>query len=443
MRDRTINISERYTGSLKTVTYRRGVPYRVYNDAVWLDGAYVRKRVPSDDKTIRPEKEKPFEHRTLKVNPVRGTFNTVQDGLYRYMYEGLLSPTSFNAGGGTLYTNMAFPYGSHGGLPSAHTGLNPDLLSQAEVKALNKLRDNTGAADLDFGLWYAERHETVSLFRKGAVGLLNLSKAIARKDYRQSAEVLRDVFGVSASAKAERARMERFERWVQRESRRGRKIPNRVLKETEDAVLTYNLGVSPLLQDLAAAHTALQTGELPDGMRLKSVATHKRVTQDREERIVASGPEGSVKVVTTLAENHGYTVTLVARPLNTDIAKFQRWGLTDPLALLYQSTRLTFILDYFYALGPYLDSRTIPLGFEWIDGSWSQKVEKTVTFTVYSPYGGLAKGSYSLVAHQRKTYGFWPVPIPPLSLKSKDLTAKQALNAGLIALKSLRAMLGG
>jgi hypothetical protein len=445
MKDRTIDVSNTLVEGHSYDTYRRGALYKSENRTMTMVGAYVRKRVPSADVQTKPEKEKSFLHKTLTVNPVRGTFNTVgaSSNIYRYRYKGTLSYGSYNSGGNTLFTNMAFPYGANGNNPSVDTPLNPDLLSQAEVKALNKLRDKTEAADIDFGLWWAERHETIRLFRDGAVGVLKLAQSIAKKDWRRSAQVLRDAFGVPATLRGERARVKRLEKWIQNELRRGRKVPNRVFKQLEDMVLTYNLGISPLLQDLQAAHLAMQRATLPDGMRIKAVSRHSRHRQDVDRVKLAEYPEGRIDTVTTFVEDHGYTVTLIACPLDTDIAKFQRLGLTNPPATLYQATRLTFILDYFYALGPYLESMTVPLGFRWLDGSWSQKVTRNVTFEVTSPNGGLAKGGYSLISHERKVYANWPAPIPPLSLREKQLSAKQAINTGLIALKSFRSLIGG
>lgn len=441
MRDRTIDVSTTSKDVFTTQNFYRFAKSGGLTTSVpQFNQQYVRKRIPTGGERTIPDKEKPFTNVVLTVQYPTGSLWVYQDLVYQRLYQGVFGNNSFAVQGGTLHCNMQYPYGVNGNLPASSVGINPDLLSQAEVKALNKLRDKTEAADVDFGLWYAERHETLSLFKTGAIGIRDLAFAIARKDLRKSVAVLKDAFGVSVSAKAERKRHQRLERWLKKELRKAPTTAYRTMKHMEDMTLTYNLGVSPLLKDLKAAHQALLRGTLPERMRLKAVSLHSRSRQDVE--VVKFGSTYPTEITTTFVEQHGYTVTLIAQPLNTEVAKLQRLGLTNPPALLYQATRLTFILDYFYALGPYLDAMTIPLGFEWIDGSWTQRVVRNVTFTAKSPFDNVMRGRHSLMSTKRTVYKQFPVPIPPLSLREKFLNEKQALNTSLIALKSFRSLVG-
>lgn len=438
-RDRTVDVSSSTTGTRTQRIFRRGLFYREELHGGILAESQSRKRVPVGG-TALPEREKPFLHTRTVCQWPSGSLMTRQDSIYSQLWEGSLGSGAYGNDGGTTQFGMGYPYGVNRHSPGVAPSVNPDLLSQAEVKALNKLRDKTDAADLDVGLWYAERRETAELFRDGAVGFLNLARAISQKDYKKSAQVLKDAFGVSATPSGERARQRRVEKWLKKELKKTPSLAQLTYKSVENAWLGYNLGLSPLLDDLQGAHQALLRGTLPERMVIKSVSRHG--VQEQGQDVQKFGSVMPWQVETTLSHQHGYTVTLKASPLITEIARLQRLGLTNPLGTLYQATRLTFILDYFLKFGQYLEALNVPLGFMWVEGSWTHRIVTNVTFTCRSYGGNVAKGRWTRNHCQRKLYTNFPVPIPPLSLSGKDLTAKQATNTGVIALKSLRELVG-
>ncbi len=412
--------------------------------------SFAHKRTPTGGE-VKPEREKPFLNSSVKVDATRGTIWSQVEETRAYKWQGDLMSIVCGMNGINNRDNliMGMNYPMHGepqlvcpwASNAGAVSVNPDLLSQAEVKCLNKLRDKSGQADLDFGLWFGERKETAQLFAQGAVGILRLAQAIAKKNPAESARVLKDVFGVASSPKRERQRMARVERYLRREARNAPRTAARTLRGVEDAVLGYNLGVSPLLNDIQSAHQRLLTGDLTSKMAVKAVSRHSRQTQGEDPHNWRF-KSFSVDANTTFAETHGYTVTLVALPIHSQRADMARLGLANPLNTLYQLTGLTFIVDYFLALGPYLESLTVPLEFEFVDGSWTQRIVRVVKFTVTSSLGTKAVGGWNQNHTQRRIYTKFPVPIPPLSLRGKDLSAKQTVNAGLIALKSFRQLVG-
>lgn len=443
MPDRVVNVSSTSSG-VTDVSFRMDIDSSLifsYQVSVSEASRMVRKRVPTGGKA-KPEREKPFEHLSYQYQTWLGEFRHSVNGGVFWDYKGAIGPTTFSdfrGGGGSLEADLIVRKAQAKLVPGETVGINPDLLSQAEVKAYNKLKDKSGASAPDFGVWFGERRETAQLLTQGVHGLLNLARSISQKDYRRSAQVLKDAFGVSATPGGERRRQRRIERWLRGEARRAPRTVRRTLVNLEDAVLTYNLGVSPMLNDLKEAHTRLQTGDLTTKLLVKSVARHSNLQQGQE--IWTSG-DGRTQKVLEFTALHGYTVTFKALPAQTDIATLQRLNLTNPAATAFNLTRLSFILDYFVSVGDYLKALDVPLGFVWQDGSWSQVISRHVKGRLKSPGGKVATGRWYLKSVKRRLYTSFPVPIPPLSLKGKDLTFKQTLNTGLIGLKSLRSLLG-
>lgn len=413
----------------------RGITALTQTGEVYL--RQVRKRVPAGG-PFKRFTQKPFINYRSEVGPYRGSINFDAGSGHTWMKTGSISGAFSSEGQMWSLTLHQFPpIGGARFNTNLPPGVDPDLLSQAEVKCLNKLRERSGEADMNYGLWYGERRETAELFRDAAYGLLNLARALAQKDYARSAKVLRDAFGVKTSAKAEARRLARVEKWLRYEAKRTGKTVNRTLKRTEDAVLQYNLGVSPLLKDLETVHQRLQTGDLTVKCAVLAKAQHSRVDQD-----VYRQSKGEFLQQVTLSRTHGYTVTLVAVPRNDDLAKLSRVGLTNPANTAWQLLGGSFIVDYFLPIGPYLQSLDVPLSFTFQAGSYTHRVTQIISGSIKSRGGAKAKGQSVLDYTQRKLYGAFPLPIPPLSLRQDSLSFRQALNTGLLAAKKLRKVLG-
>lgn len=449
---RVINETKETISSTRSTRYHRGtdVPINVGRPFAVLGSMSIRKRVPSGGKAI-PEREKPFQNTSVVVIIPSGEMRRRGDDGVDYGISGVIGTSrcckSSASSGGLYWTgDLEWPLRRDYSDPVLYTGgysdikSNVDLLSQAEVKALNGLRSRAGHQnDVDLGLFWAERRETVGMFRDGGVGLLNLARSIAQKDYARSAQVLRDVFGVHTSAKAEARRMARVERWLKRETKRTGKTVKRTLAGVEDAVLGYNLGLSPLVGDLKKAHQSMLTGDLESKTSVKSVARHSSTLHDAMTRTCPTC--GVTKITATINRMNGYTVTVKAKPTKSDLSKLARAGLTNPISLAYQSTSLTFILDYWLALGDYLKALDIPAMFEFQEASYTHRVIQNITWLAESHGGRKARGMGTINHTQRYVYNGFPMPIPPLSLKEDALSFKQALNAGLVALKEFRSLL--
>lgn len=400
---------------------------------------YERKLVRSGGKfTPGTRPQKPYLNHFLKFSYPSGRMRT-KDGSNFFDTEGDYG--SYSQGG--LTTSLDYPH-PRGGLyapeivGTAAPSLNPDLLSQAEVKALNKLRDKGGDSDIDFGLWFGERKETAQLVTRACKGLVDLAQAIARKDWGRSARAVKDAFGVSSSPSKERARQRRVERWLKWELKRAPSIAERTMRSLEDVALTYNLGISPLMGDIEATITRMRAS-LTTAAWLLVRARHFREKGGTD----VYSPSPDTSVTTVGYELHGYTVTLRAEPTVSTLSMLASWGLANPANTAYQLTRASWLFDYFVSMGPWLEASNVPLQYRFLDGSWTRRIVRNVTKTIETPGGRKAKGWLTLNHTQRFTYSSFPVTIPPLSLHGKDLSVKQAVNASLVLKQYLTALRKG
>lgn len=435
--DRVIDSVVTNPGQIKTdiVVRSTGKLYDTSTTAVTRT-SLTRKRIPMGGKPV-PEVEKPFLNTTIKVDRLYGSMLRASGG-YDYITSGTHSGT-FNMFGGSMSVDFNWPpTGTVELVGTAVPGVNSDLKSQAEVKALNNLRDEASMHDLDLGMMYAERRETAGLFKQAAEGLLKVATGCARRDWRGVSRELSKTFGVAADPRAERRRMRQIERELKKSLKRAPTSVERAWNSMSDLVLGYNLGVAPLIRDLQSAHQLMLTGDLTSKFAVKSKGWMTRVRNDHQ---ASAWNGGRVQREDTLSDLHGYKVTLVAVPKRGFQAEASKWGLGNPASLLYNATTLTFLLDYFIAIGPWLASLNIPGQFIWKEGSYTQRVGRIITTTIKSPAGEM-KGSAVIRHAQRRLYTSFPKPAPPLSLKGRSLNDTQATNAGLLAVKGLQSVLG-
>lgn len=426
--DRTVDNSAVMTGVLTETVYRNGKPMGSGNRVTGTAQKLILQRAPSGGREL-PHREKPFLHGSLNyVAPVG--FVSRPSGGDMLKNEGQWV-TNVGFGSSTFWAEGGFPNSFSPQHPPMRTAypppINPDLLSQAEVKALNGLAQKTEEIDLDLGVFYAERRETYDLFRTGAVGLAQLMRALRKADAAAARQVLMGTFRLG------RPKNER--QWASQVNR-GVKGTKQLAELASSTALTWNLGISPLLRDMDAVSQRILRGDLSVTAAVKSVARHSRVYND-VERI----PMGPFRCESTNAVTHGYTVTLVASPIDSEVARLSRLGLTNPANIAYQATSLTFIVDYFVNLGDWLQALDIPQRFKFRDGSWTHRYTRLTTWKLTGAGASMRPGRLEVDYTRRRVYTTFPVATPPLSLKGKDLSDKQVLNTGLVAISRVRGII--
>lgn len=360
----------------------------------------------------------------------------VPAGAKAHSYEGSSSGSLSG-----VHLDMAFPIYRGTGqrnaqiLSDGSTLLNPDLLSQAQVKCLNKMRAKDGqATDFDVGVWFGERKETADLLRRGATGISDAAKAIARRDWCRTATAFNQAFGTAVSPAMERRRMRRVERWLKKEFGKIPSVAHWTCAQLNDAWLTYKLGLSPLLSDVDAALQRLKIGPTRESAFVRCSAQHSRTRDFRDQY----SPVSDVRMELLAYELHGYTSTFVAAPTVTALNLLSRLGLTNPAYTTWQLTRASFVVDYWIAIGDFLKALNVSQEFEFIDGSYTQRIIRNTNLVVTSPGGRTMKGMTSLNHIQRTVVSSFPMLIPPLSFKGKDLSVSQAVTSSLLSLQFLK-----
>lgn len=396
--------------------------------------------------------EKPYHHKHVVIEYPSGKFvlNYNARGNSFIEYVGCAGDASFSGGPMT-----AFNYPTHTN-PRYVARLNdwpvnPDLLSQAEIKAYAALRNKYKSMDLSSyltpGIWWGERRETASMLADAATGLARLVQGVRTLNYGAVRRAISDFRVDLTGAKWKRIRRELDIARRKARRQRGEVLVGLTAKETaftaNRVVLTANLGVAPLLRDLDAAYLAtLQSVKDPTALLIKATGWEERHDTGSVVETVARGNCSVLKRVNSLVR---YKVVLVASPSDSDLARFERAGVLNVPSILGELTGLSFIVNYFYPVLDYLKAVSTPAAFVWKDGSWSVKVShlQDEIWRSSSPFGQqIARGSYRHVEFRRKVYSAFPVPIPPLSFRQQDLTVDQAVNVATVAIEKVRKALG-
>lgn len=399
--------------------------------------------------------EQPYVNTKHTYRQINGTVRCRAPELYNpkgalYIFTGAINSSLPSNG---FYPGMS-PSGMGGSVKSfpdwPSVGVNPDMLSQAEVKAYKKLDTfslEKGDASVDFAVAAGERRETGRLLAGAAQGVLTLAKTVAAgfdnpRDVDSITNVLSQVFGAKPTAKSKR----QLKRMIaERRARLKRSGFNQVLKGVlisslvADVWLMHRLAVTPLLSELEGSLNILhQKVGLRDNWVYKVTARHYVNRSSVATKPIDTFNSGVQSF--SCMELHGYTVTLVAAPLQGDIDRMAQLGLDNPLATLWELATLTFVVDYFVSVGDYLEALNVPKRFEFIDGSWCQRIVRLYGNLLVGD-GTKASGVCSTDHTKRVVYQTFPVPIPPLSLSGKDITLNRFLTMAALAVAKTRKLL--
>ncbi|DAD50667.1 maturation protein, partial [ssRNA phage SRR6960799_11] len=422
-------------------TYHSGTNYEVRvltrSTGIWKPGGgrkpeqpyqntRIQYRVPHG-KVVAYERNRGYGEGRHVFNGSVGTF--FQDG-----FIGTLVPAHH---GGSV---ASFP-------DISSLGVNPDLLSQAEVKCYNKLDAlPRGSALFDAAVAAGERRETARMLMSAVYGTLNLARAVhgiggrGRQWEWGVSEVLKDAFGVNVHPARLRRRYQNRLRKLKKSTLAG-EITRGVATASlmADMWLTYRLGVTPLMSELDGLYNIVKHQPAdPSNFTFKVTARHYRERASMQQR--GTDYKSSGRQEFYASELHGYTVTLVAAPTEAVTDTLSQLGLDNPAGTIWELTTLSFVVDYFVNVGSFLQALNVPKRFKFVDGSWTQRIVRTYSTSMIGPEAN-ARGVATCDHTRRFVYEQFPVPIPPLSLNGEDLTAKRFLTMAALAVVKLRKLL--
>lgn len=315
---------------------------------------------------------------------------------------------------------------------------NIDYVSQAESKALNQFLTNGRALDGNFkaGVAWAERKETAGLLEDFSRSMFNTAKALKQKRWKEAINYL-PVFSPKSAAKRRtndpklRKQLEKSlkgSKYWESIKRNQRDGLNAAPKAIASGVLSLQNGWKPFLGDIHNAAEALAQRNMPADWVITGIGkvVHHTNTVQVDRGLGVVGTRDVAQHV--MVHTQGAKVRLDATVSDQMLHLVAQFGLNNPAATAWEAFPLTYLVDYQWAMGEYLESLGAADGMRFLSGSFTTFGEYLCESTAMDEESDWT-GTLHRKQWERKVYLSFPVPIPPLSLKPKPLTFMQQVNA--------------
>lgn len=302
-------------------------------------------------------------HATMTYQESFGNFKIKQSNggirtfIGAYPWESLIYAPPSHVGGVTSYSPI--------------WNLNND--ARAQVECMLKLRDSK----VDLGAALGESRETLAFIAKNLSRALAAYKAARRGNLRETARQL--------GVKFRRSKGSPFDQWME-----------------------YNYAWVPLFGDITGA-----TEQLQDGFRKRGqFVTARRTVSDEV------GPPDKW---TTGSSTRKQRCVIIARVSNEKLLAVSQIGLINPLATAWELMPFSFVIDWAIPIGNVLNATTANLGFDFVTGARSCKVESQFArqgtylgpqFASGTRSGGRAVGTTRIKSYERVGMGGFPLPMP-------------------------------
>lgn len=231
----------------------------------------------------------------------------------------------------------------------------PEGSTNAGVRALA----NLGKGSLDLGVALAEAGQTANMLVKSMNRMANFAQALRKGNYLGAADQLG--FDLSRGQKS------RLSRAISSAKSQRDNLSN--------GWLEYQYGWKPLMSDLHGAVEALRNGQAIKGRPVNGRSTQYlgneevfnpgRPPQRKEVRVEPPSGQGGVR------ERAGFRGKVLS-PLT---ATLNQLGLLNPLAVAWEKVPFSFVVDWFFPVGTYLNSLTATRGLEAVFG-WKSRETK-------------------------------------------------------------------
>jgi hypothetical protein len=208
-----------------------------------------------------------------------------------------------------------------------------DIANKSLIKARLKLK----SSDINLGVAFAERKQTANLLGSTATRLAKSFSHLKRGNLRKAMNEL----GISSKKREPR----------------GSNVPNKWLE------LQY--GWKPFLSDVYGAGRALEGRDKGDWR----VTVKAKVSGETREYAVM---RGSIFAGTTSAVVKNLSFTRIdCLPENEGTISLVSLGVTNPALIVWEKVPFSFIVDWAFPIGNWLDSLDAHLGYENFSGSTS------------------------------------------------------------------------
>lgn len=144
----------------------------------------------------------------------------------------------------------------------------------------------------------------------------------------------------------------------------------RLLERIRDGWMEYQFGLKPLMYDIADAGAALDETIFERSNGLLVVAKEGHTVKGRivVPLPIANAPFKTRLICDTVASCH---VSASYKVPTDGVSRITTLGLDNPASIVWEGTRLSWMVDYVVGFGDWLSSFTAANGLEYIDGSMS------------------------------------------------------------------------
>lgn len=209
-------------------------------------------------------------------------------------------------------------------------GLSETFPSGLANRALIKARANLKSQDINLGQAYGERRQTARLVSTNLQRIISGLKRFKRTHPKRWLYLLRH-------------------------------NPDGLVRAIPDWWLEVVYGWKPLLSDVYGACDALDKRDKSD-WRVTVFGKASQRGQISSKPLYTNG--GSKACFADATVFHGCKVRIDAVPINEALRSASSFGLTNPLSLAWELTPWSFVFDWWFPLGPYLDQMDATLGWE-------------------------------------------------------------------------------
>lgn len=390
----------------------------VKDDTFATDGKYVYSSVTKPAQRSKPKGwlvPTAYERREVIVNNPRGNVRTV--------LKGSGSPSRTRRISGDLRSvNPSVFRMLHDTRFSFNSCVDVDMVSQAEAKALSRLLTHGKQLDGNFkaGVAWRERKELAGMLNNTARTMVDTMKALRAGRWRQA-------FGLVGERPSKGHPFFSTEYW--------KHISRTKSRSTEPAAaalasgfLSLQNGWKPFLADISNAAEALANRTASADWVITGIGKYDRLDRNSVYADFGTGYSSAPTGLLEWQVRRRVKVRIdatIADPVSHTLAQL---GLNNPAHLVWESTRLTYLLDYILAVGKWLEALGAADGMKFHSGSWTVTSEY-VSENSCAKGDGRWSGSARYFHTTRRVYSSFPVPIAPLSLKPEPLKLEQLLNA--------------
>lgn len=262
------------------------------------------------------------------------------------VYQPLSTPTTTTITGVIGNVSLSVPW------PSAYTATAG--ASTADLLALNNFKD----MQINLGETLGDFDKTAQMIGKSVGNLANLARSLRSRDPGAFREAMKG-FNPIKAAKSRNS-------------------------DLANAYLAYQYGWMPIINDIYKGIELISKGSVS---RSRLVGYAKHTLNDSSTKVTWEGP---VKITDVSNWTTDSVTKFIAEAVSQGgpIPEAARYGLTNPLSLAWELTRLSFVVDWCLPIGSFLSALDATLGYSFHSGYRTQftKASRIITRSGHGPY---------------------------------------------------------